>query len=142
MYPSITATGFFVSGFNWVVDYLISPIVMMAVKFAPNRTKKPMGQFLIWGLQKFSKPLYGTRLKVEVARAGKDGETVEKTLMVSHEDAYSLTAIHVAATVKQYLSENQSIRKPGLWRQAVVVDPRQLLLDMQTMGVDVEPRVV
>lgn len=142
LYPSVSETGFFVGGFNWVVDYLISPIVMLAVKLFPKSAKQPMGQLLFWGLQTFSKPPYGTRLKVEASGVGKDGERLEKTLLLSLDDAYMLTAIPVVATVMQYLSDTKpSIRQPGLWRQALIVDPHQLLLDMQQMGVSVEPAI-
>jgi Saccharopine dehydrogenase NADP binding domain len=142
LYPSVTETGFFVGGFNWVVDYFISPIVLLAVKLFPKSAKRPMGQLLFWGLQSFSKPPYGTRLKVEASGVGKDGAPLEKTMLLSQDDAYLLTAIPVVATVMQYLSDGKSsIRKPGLWRQGLLVDPHQLLLDMQRMGVNIEPPI-
>ena len=139
MFPHISETGFYVGGLNWAVDWIISPIVMLALKIWPLRAKRAMGRFLYWGLRTFSSPPYRTILKVEAKGEGKDGRPLEKSLMVSHEDGYALTAIPVAATIAQYLSEKESIHKPGLWFQANIVDPERLLVDMNDMGVKIVP---
>jgi Saccharopine dehydrogenase NADP binding domain len=142
LYPSVTETGFYVSGFHWLVDYCMLPLVLLAVKLFPQRAKRPMGQLLLWGLQTFVQPPYGTRLQAEASGLGKDGTRRETTLRLSVEDAYQLTAMAVVATLMQYLNEKSSMRKPGLWRQGLLVDPTQLLRDLQRMGVVVEPPVV
>ena len=43
LYPTIQETGFFVGGFNWFVDWLLSPIIMVALKLSPNKARRPMG---------------------------------------------------------------------------------------------------
>ena len=142
MCPGISETGFYVGSLNWVVDWLVSPIVLLAMKVCPNRkgVKRVMGRFLHWGLRTFSKPPFGTCLKVEASGVGVDGKPLERNLMISHLDGYALTASPVAATVLQYLATGkESIRKPGLWLQGSVVDPVRLMRDMEEMGVDIHP---
>ena len=45
------------------------------------------------------------------------------------------TAIPVVACLLQYL--DGSIRKPGLWLQANIVEPNRFMEDMKRMGIDV-----
>jgi hypothetical protein len=49
--------------------------------------------------------------------------------------------VPVAAAVNQYLARDRSVRKPGLWRQAELVEPRQFFLDQEKMGVKIDPPV-
>lgn len=137
LYPDIQETGFLVGGFNWFVDWFISPIVMVALKLWPQRALPSMGRLMFWGLTRFSKPPYGTLLKAEV-RGQKGAETVATDLFLYHEDGYAFTAIPAAACLLQYLSG--SIRQPGLWFQAHIVEPDLMMLDMQRMGIDVQYR--
>jgi saccharopine dehydrogenase (NAD+, L-lysine-forming) len=46
-----------------------------------------------------------------------------------------ITAIPVAACLLQYL--DGTIRKPGLWFQALVVEPERFMNDMERMGLEV-----
>ena len=55
--------------------------------------------------------------------------------MLYHEDGYMITAIPVAACLLQYL--DGSIQKPGLWFQALVVEPERFMSDMKRMGLGV-----
>jgi hypothetical protein len=55
---------------------------------------------------------------------------------LSHPDGYQFTAIPVAACLLQYL--DGSIRKPGLWTQANLVDPARFFRDVERMGVAVD----
>lgn len=135
LYPEIQETGFSVGGFNWFVDWLLSPIIMVALKLSPNKARRPMGNLMFWGLRTFSKPPYGTLLKVE-AQGQVDGLREKRQLILCHPDGYLFTAIPAAACLLQYL--DGSIRKPGLWLQANLVDPARLMADMQRMGIEVE----
>jgi saccharopine dehydrogenase (NAD+, L-lysine-forming) len=94
-----------------------------------------MGKLLAWGLRKFSRPPYGTVLVIE-AKGWKKGRMVALRGTVRHDDAYTLTAIAVVACVLQYLKGG--IRKPGLWYQALAVDPRRFLTDVERLGASVE----
>jgi saccharopine dehydrogenase (NAD+, L-lysine-forming) len=135
LYPSMRETGFFVGGFNWAVDWFISPLVMVALKLWPSRAKGPMGRLMLWGLRTFGKPPYGTLLKAE-ARGQKDGQTRAVDLILYHEDGYAFTAIPAAACLLQLL--DGTIRRPGLWLQANAVEPGRFMQDMARMGIQVQ----
>ena len=135
IYPSLKETGFYVGSFNWFVDWVIMPIAMLAMKLSPHATIKPMGKWMHWGLKTFSKPPYGTLLKVE-AEGGEAGEPKKIQVIISHPDGYLFTAIPVAACLLQYL--DGSIDKPGLWMQAHIVEPTRFMGDMQRMGIKVQ----
>lgn len=139
--PGISETGFYIAGLNWFVDWFVTPIVMIALKLWPQRAKRSMARLLHWGLRTFSKPPYGCLLKLEAKGVGPDpdGEPLSKTVTVFHQDQYALTAIPAAATLLQYLSEKDSIRKPGLWCQAIIADPKRLMVDMERMGLEIQP---
>jgi saccharopine dehydrogenase (NAD+, L-lysine-forming) len=88
-----------------------------------------------WGLNTFSKPPYGTMLKVE-ARGEKEGRLKTMNVTIAHPDGYMFTAIPVAACLLQYL--DGLITTPGLWLQAHIVEPNRFMSDMQHMGISVQ----
>lgn len=133
--PTLVETGFYVGGFNWFVDWLVLPLVMAGLRLFGGAALKPAARLLHWGLQTFSKPPYGTLLKLE-ASGLRDGQPSTFNLLLSHDDGYQFTAIPVVACLLQYL--DGSIRRAGLFTQANLVDPARLIADMQRMGVRVE----
>ena len=132
MYPTLTDTGFFVGGFNWFVDWVVMPLAMLAMKLSPHAAIRPMGRWMHWGLNTFSKPPFGTMLKVE-AFGRKEGNPKNIAVTISHPDGYLFTAIPVAACLLQYL--DGSIDKPGLCFQAHVVEPTRFMRDMERLGI-------
>ncbi len=133
-YPSLSETGFYVGGFNWFVDWLVFPLAAILLKLFPRKAAKPTARLMNWGLKTFSKPPYGTVLKVESAGI-KDGKPRTKDVTIHHEDGYMFTAIPVVACLLQYL--DGSILKPGLWTQANIMEPNRMMKDMERMGVDI-----
>jgi len=134
MFPSLKETGFYITGFNWFTDWLVFPVMMLALRLWPRRAVKPMGNLLHWGIKTFSAPPYGTVLKVE-AGGVKDGKAVKMEVLLFHEDAHMFTAIPVTACLRQYL--DGSIKKPGLHMMGLLTDPQRLLQDMERMGIKV-----
>ena len=135
MFPGLEATGFFVGGFNWFVDWVIMPLGMAWSWFAPRAGSRGFGRMLEWGLRRFSRPPYGTRLRLE-ARGLKNAAERDFTVTVSHPDGYVLTAAPMAACLLQML--DGSARRPGLHFQALLAEPARMLRDLKMMGVEVE----
>jgi saccharopine dehydrogenase-like NADP-dependent oxidoreductase len=133
-FPTLVETGFYVGGFNWFVDWLVLPLAMVGLRLVGDRGLKPAARLMRWGLQTFSKPPYGTLLKLE-AKGVRDSQPAAFSLTLSHDDGYQFTAIPVVATLLQYL--DGSIRQAGLFTQANLVEPARLIDDMQRMGVSV-----
>ncbi len=134
MYPTLTCTGFYMSGTNWFVDWLLTPVVLVGLKVAPIKAVRPMGKLLWWGWRTFSRPPCLCLVRVE-ATGTRDGGTQSIIATVSHRDGYELTAIPVVATLLQYL--DGSARKPGLWMMGHLAEPTRLFNDMRKMGVTV-----
>ena len=110
MLPTLRRAGFVIAGWNWFTDWIVSPIMMLALKLWPRRAVRPMAKLLHWSL-KFARPPYGVLLKVTAsAPEGESWRDVEALLY--HPDGYEFTAIPVVACLLQYL--DGSARKPGL----------------------------
>lgn len=136
-YPALEDTGFYVAGFNWFVDWIVMPACMIALKLRPNHGVGVMARWMAWGLRAFSRPPFGTRLRLE-ARGVRDGRRLALELTVSHNDAYQLTAIPAAACLLQVL--DGTIRKPGLWLQALAVEPARFVSDLERLGAEISLR--
>ncbi len=133
-YPSLREVGFFVGGFNWFVDWFLSPVILGVLKVAPHRGVSLMARLMRWGLNVFSRPPYGTLLRLEAKGVEHDAPKMV-TMTIAHPDGYLLTAIPVAACLLQYLEGR--IRKPGLWLQANIVEPERFMGDLARLGAEV-----
>ena len=94
-----------------------------------------MASWMDWGLRTFSKPPYGTLLKLG-AQGIKDDLPHQVEISVYHQDGYVLTAIPVVACLLQYL--DGSIRQPGLWFQALAVEPERFMADIERLGAELK----
>ena len=139
MFSTLQQTGFYISGFNWFVDWFVLPLSMFALWLSPRTALKPVSRLLFWGLQAFSRPPFGVILKVE-ARGEKDGSLREVELSLCHPDGYVFTAVPVVACLLQYL--DGCAKKPGLWMMSHLVDPGRLIHDMQRMGIEVKSSTI
>lgn len=133
MFPSIKNTGFYISGSNWLADWVVTPLVFAGLKIAPKRGLRPLGR-LMWRSMGLGKPPYLVALKAE-AKGKRGGKDAEVCAQISHPDGYELTAIPVVAFLKQYLEG--SARKAGVHMMGHLADPDRLFEDMQKMGAKV-----
>lgn len=131
IFSSLKETGFYVAGFNWFVDYIGIPVVMIALALS-GKLKEPLSKFFEWGLKTFGRQPYGTRLVLE-ATGSKNKRPTSVKISLSHEDAYMLTAIPVVACLLQYLEIGN--QKPGLWFQANFVECKRFINDIQRLGI-------
>lgn len=134
MVPSLQETGFYVSGFNWFVDWVLFPISIAAVRLGSKSITRRAGRALFRGMNKFSKPPYGIVLQLEASSSQSDTDRSIQ-VRISHEDGYFLTAAPTVACIMQYLQGKAS--KPGLHFMAHIMEPEQMLRDIEAMGVKV-----
>ncbi|WKZ70304.1 MAG: saccharopine dehydrogenase NADP-binding domain-containing protein [Melioribacteraceae bacterium] len=134
-YPSLSETGFYISGFNWFTDYFVTPLMMFAVKrFSLNKLNS-ITKLFKWSLRKFSKPPYKVILQL-IAEGIKEDKNQQMKIEVSHEDGYFLTAVPAFACLHQYLEKSNRI--PGLHFQANYVEPKKFLNDIKRLGCEVK----
>ena len=132
--PGLREMGFLVTGFNAVTDYLLFPIIMIAIKVLPRSWDYRLAKLLFWGFQ-FSRPPFGIEMVAECA-GKKNGQGIRFKVKLAHEDGYVMTAVPVVACLLQLI--DGSIRKPGLSRQSLAVEPVRFMEDIKQMGVRVE----
>jgi saccharopine dehydrogenase-like NADP-dependent oxidoreductase len=125
--PDLKTTGFFVAGFNWFADYLVTPLIMFSSRVAPRQTVSVLGRLLSWSTVKFAKPPYGTVVQVD-AEGQRDGRPVHFRLSLFNEDAYVLTAVPTVAMVKQILRKEIP---PGVHLMGLCCDPVKLFADIE-----------
>ena len=131
--PDLKNTGFFVAGFNWFADYLVTPLIMLSSRTAPRLAMAPLGHLLSWSTKKFTKPPYGTVVQVD-AEGRRDRRSAGLRLSMFHEDAYVLTAAATGAMIKQMLERKI---QPGIHLMGLCCDPAQLFKDMEHTGVSI-----
>jgi len=132
---TLRETGFYIAGFHWVVDTIIMPGAMIAVRLSSRRAGNAAARILAWGLRTFTGPPFGTVLHL-VAEGERKGRSDSLFIRLSHEDAYFLTAAPAVACLLQMLEGRVS--RPGLWLQAHYVEAARFFQDLERLGVRVE----
>ncbi|MBU2611767.1 MAG: saccharopine dehydrogenase NADP-binding domain-containing protein, partial [Chloroflexi bacterium] len=132
MFPSLKEVGFYISETHWLLDWVISMVVMLGLKIAPKRSVRPLGKLFWWGMMNLPRPPYRVELTM-VASGLRNGKQAKFQASVSHPDGYELTAIPVVALLLQYLEG--SAKRPGLWMMGHLAEPKRLMIDMEKMGI-------
>lgn len=133
--PSLQETGFYIAGFNWLVDWVGAPLLWLTGRMFPTLWVRPMANLLHWATRVFSTPPHGAILRLESC-GWREGGRQNLVVQLYHPDPYRFTAAAVAAGVLQYLRGEG--RKVGLWFASHLYDPHAALQDMQAMGVQVQ----
>jgi len=131
--PDLKNTGFFVAGFNWFADYVVTPLIMLSSRIASRRIETALGRLLSWSTRAFPRVPFGTVVQVD-AEGQRESRPVHFRLSVFHDDAYALTAVATMAMIKQILSGKV---KPGIQLMGLCCDPVQLLKDIEHTGVSI-----
>jgi saccharopine dehydrogenase (NAD+, L-lysine-forming) len=131
--PGLREAGFYVGGFNPVVDYAVIPLAMAGMRISPGRLGPPLGRLMKWGLIRFARPPYGTILQLDGNAPGQPPGTL---MRISHPDAYVVTAAPTVATAIQIL--DGTARQPGAHTQALLVEPARFFADQAAMGLTVQ----
>lgn len=132
--PSLRAMGFFVGSFNPFTDWVMLPLGMLWHRLAPASAERTFAPWLLGSLRAFSRPPFGTRLKLE-AEGTRAGQDARLELLLAHPDGYFFTAAPAAAALLQWL--DGTARRPGLFTQGQWVEPGRLLTDLERMGIAV-----
>ena len=133
-HPSLEKAGFYVTGFNPWLDYLLLPLIGGGARLLPRSIQAPLGKLLEWGLH-LGRPPYGVQIHVK-AEGDKYHQPRSLSLQVHHPDPYALTAMPVVACLQQWLRDD--LRSPGLHYQAQFVEPVQFVADLRRMGLRIE----
>ncbi|GAB6125286.1 saccharopine dehydrogenase NADP-binding domain-containing protein [Humidesulfovibrio idahonensis] len=127
--------GVLVAGFNPVADWFVLPLILLCGRLGLIRMRPLLARLFTWSINTFSKDAPGMSFAL-AATGARQGAPASLRLVVDHPSPYALTAIPVAACLRQYLAGG--LCAPGLRFMGQVADPRRLLDDMARMGVRVD----
>ena len=130
---NLKETGAYVSGFNWFVDNLILPLIILSQKIKKGFAVGLLLKLFIWGVNNFSSSNQGVVFLNE-AEGMKDGKKLKVRIVAECNDAYLFTAIPIVACIKQYLAGEL---RQGLSMMGHVVDEKRLISDMEKMGINI-----
>lgn len=130
--PGLQNTGFYVSGFNPVADFIMIAGMYVFLPIFGKKSAGFVGKLFKWGLRNFSRPPFRVILQLE-AEGLINGIPNKKSFSLYHDDGYFLTAAPVAACLAQYLGDD-SIPK-GVHLQAVAVEPLKFMRELSEMGI-------
>jgi saccharopine dehydrogenase (NAD+, L-lysine-forming) len=133
MFP-LEETGVYVAGFNWFIDYFVTPFAILLPKIKKGLGRHFIAKLLVFGFNHFSSNRRGVEFVLE-AEGKKSGMQKKFRVLAEHDDGYEFTAIPVIACVLQYLD---GIIKPGLWMMGHVVEPNRLMRDLEEMGIQIK----
>ena len=129
--------GFYVAGFNWLADAVVTPLAVVSGSIRRGLGARPLARLLAFSVRRFGRPPFAIVLTAE-ATGERDGtpRTVRVVVRSDDDDGYRLTAVPAVACVMQLL--DGSIARPGVHMMGHLVEPARLAGDMRRMGIGVE----
>ncbi len=132
--PTLRRLGFSIAGMNWLSDWIVTPLIMLALPLWGRRPLEPLGRLFSWSTGALARPPFGIVLQARTAGVRR-GDALRPGIALQDEDGYDLTAIPVVALVEQMLSAGGG--RPGLHLMGQYADPEPLLEACAEMGVQV-----
>lgn len=126
--------GVYVAGFNPVVDWALLPLIILCGRVGLRGMRPLLARLFTWGVNAFARDAPGMSLCLE-ASGVRQGRPLRLRLQLDHPSPYALTAIPVAACLRQW--QDGSLAARGLRFMGQAVDPLRLLEDMARLGVSV-----
>ncbi len=133
----IKEAGVYVAGFNWFVDYIVFPIILLFQKIKKGLGLNFLGKLMYWGVNTFSSSNQGVTFVLE-AEGKKKGKPLSVKICAEHEDPLFFTAAPVVACLKQYLSGDI---KPGLCLMGNAVDNECLMSELEKLGINIQTEI-
>ncbi len=130
-------TGVYVAGFNWFVDNLVFPLILLFHTVKKGLGVRLLARLFRWGINTFSIKSEGAVFVLD-AEGTKEGKPRQVRITASSNDGYFFTAAPVVACLLQYLD---GALKPELGLMGNVVDNARLMRDLERMGVCVAVNV-
>ena len=130
-------SGVYVSGFNWVTDNLVFPLIIILHKIKKEVGTRFLMKFMYWSVNTFSPKEEHVTFVLE-ARGIKNGKPRSVRIAADHQDPYFFTAAPVVACLKQVFDRTIA---PGLHLMGIAVDPDRVFTDMEKMGVRIKIEV-
>ena len=137
---SLRDCAFYVSGFNPVVDNVVMPLGVGAMKAAPGALGRPYARLLAWALRRFGRPPYGVVWQVEAEGEGRRREAAVSSACASRTP--TATGSPRPPPPPACCSGLDGSLRAGVHLQALAVDPARLLRDLQRMGAQLAGRGV
>lgn len=136
--PGLRNTGFYVSGFDTVTNYVVTPMIMLGTRWFPRIPYAFWGRMLCRSHAWFKRAPFGTCIQME-ATGMQDGHTETMTLALFHESEYTLTAAPMAILGEQILNRNGV--SPGVHFAAHAIEPHTMLDGLQELGITVSESI-
>jgi saccharopine dehydrogenase (NAD+, L-lysine-forming) len=132
--------GFYVAGFNWLADTVVTPLAVLSGSIRRGLGARPLARLLAFSVRRFGRPPFAIVLTA-AATGETDGtpRTASVVVRSNDDDGYRLTAVPAVACVKQLL--DSAIARPGVHLMGHLVEPARLAGDMERMGIGIDVAV-
>ncbi len=129
--------GFYVAGFNWLADGVVTPLALALGSIRRGLGARPLARLLTFSVRHCARPPFAIVMVAEAT--ARDGRTSRVVVRSDDDDGYRLTAAPAVACALQLL--DGSIVRPGVHIMGQRVEPLRLAEDLVRMGIGVETLV-